>query len=491
MSLEHFQHYIDGAFTDATETFESVDPSTGKPWAVISSASPDDVDRAVRAADRALNEGEWPSLTASARGRLLYKMGDLIEQHAAELGVLESRDTGKIVRETAGQICYMAQYYRYFGGLADKLEGRHIPIDKPDMDATLRREPIGVVAAVVPWNSQFMLSAVKLGPALAAGCTIVLKASEAAPAPLLALARLFHEAGFPPGVVNVVTGFGESCGKPLTSHPLVARVAFTGGPATARHIVRNTSENLAFTTLELGGKSPIIVCDDADLDSAANAIVAGIFAASGQSCVAGSRLIVHRDVRDALLERLIEKAGAIRIGDPQDDATEMGPLATAAQLKYIEDVVERSVAAGATLLCGGARPAGKADGLYYQPTILDCDYTDSPSAEHELFGPVLSVFSFEDETEAIELANRTKYGMAAGVFTRDIGRAYRLLDKVCAGVVWVNTYRAVSPLMPFGGYGESGLARESGAESILDYTRTKAVWIRTSDEPIPDPFVMR
>lgn len=491
MSLPRFQLYIDGRFEDGQRDFESIDPATGRAWARMPAADAADVDRAVAAAHRALESPEWAGLTASERGRLLYRLGDLLEQNVQGLGELETRDTGKIIRETAGQIRYMAQYYRYFGGLADKLEGRHLPIDKPDMDVSLRREPIGVVAAVVPWNSQFMLSAVKLGPALAAGCTVVLKASEDGPAPMLEFARLIHEAGFPPGVVNVITGFGEDCGRPLTSHPRIARVAFTGGPDTARHIVRNTADNLAHTTLELGGKSPVVVFDDVDLDSVTNTVVAGIFAASGQSCVAGSRLIVHRSVKDELIARLAQRADAIRIGDPADMETEMGPLATARQREHIEDVVRRSVDAGARLVCGGNRPERHAAGFYYRPTILDCDDAGSPSVTQELFGPVLSVLSFDDEEEAVAKANDTDYGLASGVFTRDISRAHRMVRRIHAGIVWVNTYRAVSPMAPFGGYGLSGLGREGGAESILEYTRTKAVWIRTSDEPIPDPFVMR
>ncbi|MDE3177866.1 MAG: aldehyde dehydrogenase family protein, partial [Pseudomonadota bacterium] len=289
MTLARFQHYIDGAFCDAAETFESLDPFTEEPWALMPAASAADVDRAVQAAHRALYAPAWADMTATARGKLLTRLGDLVADNVARLAELETRDTGKIIRETRAQIGYVADYYRYFGGLADKLQGAHLPIDKPDMDVTLRREPIGVVAAVVPWNSQLFLSAVKLGPALAAGCTVVLKASEDGPAPLLEFARLVDAAGFPKGVVNVLTGFGDACGRTLTSHPLVARVAFTGGPATARHVVRNTAENFAHTTLELGGKSPVIVFADADIDSASNAIVAGVFAASGQSCVAGSR----------------------------------------------------------------------------------------------------------------------------------------------------------------------------------------------------------
>lgn len=490
MSLR-FQQYIDGSFEDGARTFESVNPSTGAAWAVMPAASAADVDRAVKAAARALHDPAWRGLSATQRGRLLYRLADLVAEQAGKLAEYETADTGKIIRETRSQIGYVAEYYRYYAGLADKLQGASLPVDKPDMEVTLRREPIGVVAAIIPWNSQLFLSAVKLGPALAAGCTVVVKASEDGPAPLLEFARLVHAAGFPPGVVNVVTGFGHDCGEALTRHPLVSRIAFTGGPETARHIVRHSADNLAAVSLELGGKSPVLVFDDADVESAANAVVAGVFGASGQSCVAGSRLLVQRGIRERLLQRLVAQAEAIRIGDPQDLATEMGPLATPKQCQRIERIVAASLAAGASLLTGGRQPEGMAGGQYYRPTILSCDDASIPSVCEEVFGPVLSVLSFDTEREAVALANDTAYGLASGVFTRDLTRAHRLARDLHAGIVYINTYRAVSPIVPFGGYGESGLGREGGLEAALDYTRTKSVWIRTSDEPIADPFVMR
>lgn len=487
--MQPFQHYIDGRFEDGSASFESLDPSTGLAWAVMPEARSEDVNRAVRAAHRALHDPAWRGLTATQRGKLLYRLADLVEQAAPRLAELETRDTGKIIRETRAQIGYVADYYRYYAGLADKIEGAHLPIDKPDMEVWLRREPLGVVAAIVPWNSQLFLSAVKLGPALAAGCTLVVKASEDGPAPLLEFARLVHEAGFPPGTVNILTGFGADCGATLTSHPLVAHVAFTGGPETARHIVRGTAENLASVSLELGGKSPFIVFEDADLDSAANAQVAGIFAATGQSCVAGSRLLVQKSAKSALLERLQAKAEAVRIDQPHDPATEVGPLCTERQREHIEAVVADSLSAGARLVTGGQRREGA--GFYYLPTILDCsDSPEAPCVTTELFGPVLSVLSFEDEAEALKLANSTPYGLAAGLFTRDLTRAHRMIRDLRAGVVWVNGYRAVSPIAPFGGYGLSGHGREGGLAAALDYTSLKTVWLRTSDAPIPDPFVM-
>lgn len=488
--MQEFQHYIGGAFSKGSAQFESLDPATGAPWALMPEAREADVNAAVEAAQAAFLAPAWADMTATARGKLLYRLADLVSDNAAELAALETRDTGKIIRETSAQVAYVAEYYRYYAGLADKIEGAHLPIDKPDMEVWLRREPVGVVAAIVPWNSQLFLAAVKLGPALAAGCTVVLKASEEGPAPLLAFARLVHEAGFPEGVVNILTGFGASCGAVLTSHSKVAHIAFTGGPDTARHIVRGSAENLASTSLELGGKSPFIVFEDADLESAANAQVSGIFAASGQSCVAGSRLVVAASVKDAFLAKLKAKAEAVVIGAPDDMATEVGPLCTEAQVTRAEDIIARSLAAGAKLVTGGARLDG--EGNYFPPTILDCsDAPDAPCLTEEFFGPVLAAVSFASEDEALATANDTAFGLASGVFTTSLTRAHRMIRGIRAGIVWVNTYRAVSPIAPFGGHGLSGHGREGGLAAALDYTRTKAVWLRTSDDPIPDPFVMR
>lgn len=487
--MQRFQQYINGEFEDGSGRFESLDPATATPWAEMPEAREADVDRAVNAAEAALLEGPWAAMTATQRGKLLYKLADLVAANAPKLAELETRDTGKIIRETSAQIAYVADYYRYYAGLADKIEGSYLSIDKPDMDVWLRREPVGVVAAIVPWNSQLFLSAVKLGPALAAGCTLVVKASEDGPAPLLEFARLVHEAGFPAGVVNIITGFGPSCGSALTRHPKVAHIAFTGGPGTAAAVVRNSAENLASTSLELGGKSPFIVFADADLESAANAQVAGIFAATGQSCVAGSRLIVEASIKDRFLAILKAKAESIRIGSPLDMATEVGPLCTERQRALIEKTLQCSLDVGARLVTGGGRP--KEEGYFFTPTILDCDGVVSPSVETELFGPVLSVLSFETEADAVRLANDTRYGLAAGVFTQNLTRAHRMTKRIRAGIVWVNTYRAVSPIAPFGGFGQSGHGREGGLQAALDYTRTKTVWVRTSDDPIPDPFVMR
>ncbi len=488
-----YRMYIDGEWCDAEggKTFESINPATGEAWTQIPEASAADVDRAVTAAHRAFCKGPWATMSPTERGRHLRRLGDLLAERSEALGRTESFDTGKLLKETRWQARYIADFFHYYAGLADKIQGATLPIDKPDLCVFTLREPIGVVAAVVPWNSQLFLVAVKLGPALAAGNTVVLKASEHASAAMLEFMEVVEEAEFPAGVVNIVTGFGEPCGRTLTSHPLVARVSFTGGPESARHIMRNTAENLAEVSLELGGKSPVVVFEDADLESATNGVMAGIFGASGQSCVAGSRLYAHAAVHDQLLENLARRAAEIRIGDPLDDATQMGPLATQGQFEHIQTQVNGAVEAGATLVHGGQRPAQFNKGWFFEPTILSCPEQSLEIVDTELFGPVLSVLKFQEEGEVVEMANDTRYGLAAGVFTRDSARALRMTRAIHAGIVWVNTYRVVSPIAEFGGYKDSGHGRESGLQAVYDYTRTKTVWLNTSSEPLGNPFVMR
>jgi len=481
---------INGAWVGASDgaRFDSVNPATGEIWASIPEATAADVDAAVRAAQAAL-DGPWGAMTSTQRGKCLARLGDLMVAHSEELGRVETRDTGKMFKETAWQATYIAEYFHFFAGSADKISGETLPIDKPDMFVFTDREPLGVVAAVIPWNSQMFLSATKIGPALAAGNTIVLKASEHASTPLLTFGKLIAEAGIPDGVVNIVTGHGAVCGKALTSHPLVARVAFTGGPVAARQVLYNSAENFAEVSLELGGKSPFIVFDDANIESAVNGSVAGIFGATGQSCVAGSRLYLHADIADEFLNRMVAIAGAIRLGDPQADDTEMGPLCTAGQLAHIERQVALAVAEGGTVLTGGAQP--DLGGLYYQPTIIDCPRQDMSIVDTELFGPVLSVQRFRDEAEVVALANDTKHGLAAGIFTRDSARSLRMAKAVRAGIVWVNTYRAISPIAEFGGLKGSGYGREAGFQAMYDYTRPKTVWMNLSDAPLANPFQPR
>ena len=491
--LKNYQMYINGEWVAAQsgKTFESINPSDGKPWAVVPEADEVDVDTAVKAAHRAFTEGPWSTMTATERGKLLRRLGDVLAEHSESLGHCETVDTGKLFKETRWQARYISDYFYYYAGLADKVSGETLPIDKPNMWTMTIREPLGVVAAVVPWNSQLFLVAVKIGPALAAGNTVVLKASEHASAPMLEFAKVFEEAGFPPGVFNVISGLGEPCGRALTSHPLVDRISFTGGPETARHVVRNSAENFAQVSLELGGKSPVVIFDDADLESATNGVLLSIFSASGQSCVAGSRLLLHESIHDEVLARVAEKASKIRIGDPLDENSQMGPLATRAQLDNIDSTVADARANGATLVHGGKQPAGMGDGWYYEPTVVACPDQQIGIVQRELFGPVVSALRFTDEAHALQLANDCRFGLAAGIFTADIGRALRITKGIRSGIVWVNTYRMVSPLAPFGGYKDSGYGRESGLEAIYDYTRPKTVWLNTSPDPIADPFVMQ
>jgi len=489
MNAERYQMLINGAWVDASDgaRFDSQNPATGTVWATVPEATPADVDRAVQAADAAL-AGPWGAMTPTARGKCLARLADLLAANSEQIGRIETTDTGKMFKETAWQATYIAEYLHFYAGAADKIQGETLPIDKPDMFVFIDREPIGVVAAVIPWNSQMFLSAVKIGPALAAGNTIVLKASEHASAPLLAFGKLVAEAGIPDGVVNIVTG-GPGCGAALTTHPLVAKIAFTGGPTAARHIMRNAAENFAEVSLELGGKSPFIVFDDADLESAVNGAVAGIFAATGQSCVAGSRLYLHEDIADAFLEKMVAIAKNIRIGDPQADETEMGPLCTQGQLDHIEAQVALALKEGGRVLAGGNR-AGL-DGLYYQPTIIDCPRQDMTIVDTELFGPVLAVQRFKTEDEVVALANDTRHGLAAGIFTRDSARSLRMSRQVRAGIIWVNTYRAISPIAAFGGLKASGYGREAGLQAVYGYTRPKTVWMNMSDAPIANPFKPR
>ncbi|TIM80697.1 MAG: aldehyde dehydrogenase family protein [Mesorhizobium sp.] len=421
--------FIDGAFRPANsgKTSKTTNPATSETLAEIAACDATDVDFAVAKARQAFDDGRWHLRSPGERKAVLLEFAKLLERNRHELAVMESLDSGKPVRECQTvDVPDTIHTIRWHAELIDKLYDNVAPVGSNALTMVVR-EPVGVVGCVLPWNFPLLMLAWKIGPALAAGCTVVLKASEDGPAPLLAFAELVHEAGFPAGSVNILTGFGHDCGQRLTSHPLVSRVAFTGGPSTARAIVRNTAENLAYTTLELGGKSPVVVFADADLDSAANAVVAGIFAASGQSCVAGSRLLVERSIKAEFLDRLKHKAEAIRIGDPQDPATEMGPLATPRQREWIETIVAESLANGGTLVTGGKKPDNHPHGFYYAPTIIDAEDSALPCVREELFGPVLSVLTFDTEAEALALANDTPFGLASGVFTTNLAKAHRMV----------------------------------------------------------------
>ena len=490
--LKKYKMFINGEWVDSEnkKTFETLNPETNKPWATVPEASAKDVDKAVQAAQKAFEE-EWPKLLPRERGKFLRAIGDQLRENAEMLGEIETIDTGKLFRETKKQANYIAEYYDYYAGLADKVEGTVLPIDKPNIQAITTRIPIGVIAAIVPWNSQMFLTATKLAPALAMGNTVVLKSSELAPAVIFEFTKLIEKTGLPKGVLNVVTGFGDPCGKALTTHNLVEKVAFTGGPETARHIIRNSAENLSEVSLELGGKSPVAVFNDAKQDNAINGIVAGIFGASGQSCIAGSRLYIQRGIYEEFLTKLVKRAEKIKIGAPMDSETEMGPLSNFKQLEIIEKNIMQTIKQGGKLKCGGKRHSFSNEGYYFPPTIIECNNHNLPTAENELFGPVLSVMKFDTEEEVLKKMNDNQYGLSSGVYTSDLARGMRVSKAIRAGITFVNTYRLISPSAPFGGIKDSGYGKEAGIGSIKDYTRVKTTWFYTSDEPSLDPFSMR
>ena len=492
--MKRYPMWIDGAWTEpaAGEWFESIDPYRGKPWAENARARADDVDRAVRAAHRAMREGPWSTMTGTQRGHALRALGERVAQHAQRLAEVEVRDNGKLIAEMANQCRYLTEWFHYYGGLADKIEGTVPPIDKPDVLNFTRPEPIGVVACITPWNSPLLLMAWKVAPALAAGNAVVIKPSEHASASTLEFAALVHEAGIPPGVINVVTGFGHEAGDALVTHPLVRKVAFTGGEAGGRAVNVAAAADFKHVTLELGGKSAHIVFDDARLDDAVSGAISGIFAASGQTCIAGSRLLLHDSIHDAFVAKLVALAGTARIGDPMSPDTQVGPITTDAQYHKVLDYIGIAKAEGARCVLGGgpAEPPAGAAGRFVQPTIfVDVD----PSmriAQEEVFGPVLSVIRFRDDNEAVAIANGTRFGLAAGLWTESLRRAVAMSKRLEAGTIWVNTYRSTSYTTPFGGYKASGLGRENGLDAIREYLQTKSVWFHTGASPA-NPYIRR
>ena len=492
--MQKYQLFIDGAWADplSGEWIETANPYTGEPWARFPRGSAADVDIAVDAAHTAFRHGEWPALNATQRGLRLRKFAEVLTGEAERLARIEARDNGKLYAEVLNQCRYLAQWFHYYGGLADKIEGTVPPIDKPDVLNVTRYEPLGVCACITPWNSPLLLLAWKAAPALAAGNTIVVKPSEFTSASTLEFAALAEQAGIPKGVINVVTGLGAEVGDALVRHEKVRKIAFTGGGDGGAMVNTSAAPDFKRVTLELGGKSANIVFDDANLVQAVNGAITGIFAASGQSCIAGSRLLLQNSIHDEFLERLVKLAGEARIGDPMSPDTQVGPITTEPQYRKILEYIEIAGTEGARLvLGGGSTPApGGNKGLFVQPTIFADVTPDMRIAREEVFGPVLAVMRFADEEEAIAIANDVNYGLAAGVWTESLRRAITVSERLEAGTVWVNTYRSTSYTTPFGGYKASGLGRENGIEAIKEYLQTKSVWYYAGGD-VANPYVRR
>lgn len=491
--MEKYNHYINGEWVApaAGNWFNTDNPYTGETWAEIAKGDASDVDKAVAAAKAAF-EGEWGAMKPTARGKLLVKLAELIERDAARLGEIEVKDNGKLIAEMGAQTKYMAEWYRYYGGLADKVEGSVIPTDKEGIFNFTRHEPLGVVGMITPWNSPLLLLAWKLSVALAAGNTAVVKPSEFTSASTLEFMHLIEEAGFPPGVVNVVTGFGLDVGAPIVEHPDVAKIAFTGSDLSGQKIYESAAKQIKPVTLELGGKSPNIVFEDADLEAAVMGAISGIFAATGQTCIAGSRLLLQKSIHNQFVDRLVEVAQSATIGDPMSLDTHVGPVTTPPQYQKILDYIDVAKQDGATCILGG-KPydgPGAQGSQFVEPTIFTGVDNTMRIAQEEVFGPVLGIIPFDTEEDAIQIGNDVNFGLAAGVWTQDIGRAIRMSEKLRVGTVWVNTYRAVSYTSPFGGYKRSGLGRESGMEAIKDFMQVKSVWI-AQQTSVANPFIMR
>ncbi len=491
-NLPKLSMYIGGEWTAPAsgEYLETVDPFTARPWALVPRGNAEDADRAVRAAHEAFTNGPWRTMHPSLRARIIQRFAELIEEHADSLAEIEVRDNGRLLAEMRHQIRYVPRWYHYYAGLADKIEGAVHPCDKNALSFS-RHEPLGVCVGIVPWNAPLFLFTLKAAPALAAGCTLVMKPAEYTSATAIKLMELVEKAGFPAGVVNVVTGFGPEVGEPLVTHPLTRHISFTGSTRTGAHIYSLAAKDIKRVSLELGGKSPNIIFDDARLDNAVRGVVGGIFGAVGQTCIAGSRLLVHRKVHDEFLDKLAAFTRSARIGDPRKPETQIGPIANSMQYEKVLGYIDIARQEGAELYLGGKRPDIEecSQGYFIEPTIFAGVNNDMRIAREEVFGPVLAAIPFDEPEEAIAIANDSEFGLAAGVWTEDMRRAIMMSERLEAGSVWVNTYRDVSYTTPFGGYKKSGIGRENGIEGIREFLQTKAVWLSTAEE-IANPFVI-
>ncbi|RMG97264.1 MAG: aldehyde dehydrogenase family protein [Chloroflexi bacterium] len=475
--FDKYDHFINGGWAkpDSGEYFDTVDPATEEPIAKIARGNAADIDRAVQAARTALN-GRWGQMKPKERARMLYNMARAIEVHADELAELETRDSGKPLQLAHKEVMSTARYFEYYAGAADKLHGEQIPLGPDYVDFTIR-EPMGVTAHIVPWNMPLNMVGRSVAPALAAGNTAVVKPAEQTPLTALKLAELFVEIGFPPGVYNVVTGFGEEAGAALASHPDIDSLTFTGSVETGRLVMKMAADHIKPVVLELGGKSPHIVFADADLDTAVAEAAKGIYANCGQICSAGSRLVIDARIKDQFLEKFVAHSQKLRIG-PGLEKPDMGPLVSAEQYERVMNYLRLGQEEGAQVVTGGGRPSHLERGYFVAPTVFDNARPEMRIAQEEIFGPVLTVLTFHDEEEAIEIANNVKYGLVAGIFTNDISRALRLATRIKAGQIYINEYFAGGEETPFGGYKQSGFGREKGLEALLNYTQVKNVAIR-------------